>query len=303
MPTFKEVSKIKSDHILKREDAIKNTLNNLQGNLYEKIVTDFSKIASDKKEGKQPNLNALQNQFKKFYNANFVDVMKQTIAASKSLTDLNQMYFATLIDSNQLDEIHDKTKLIIDKRLGIDENGKLKPGGFTDKALDNQRIQKNFIKEVKNILSGNPDVALMQEQLRNFITGTKNSSGILESRYRVLSQDILIQTDRSNSLIYANELDLNSFYYGGGLIKTSRKMCLNNNGKIFTRSQAEKWRSLEEITKMYGDNLSDYNPLVDMGGFGCRHTPDWITEDLAKSLKGENNAKAKERNQAFKDKL
>lgn len=54
---------------------------------------------------------------------------------------------------------------------------------------------------------------------------------------------------------------------------------------------------------MYGKNINDYEPLINMGGYGCRHTPDWITEDIAKELKSENNAKAKERNDKFKSKI
>ena len=301
MPTYKEVSKIKSDFILKREDAIKNTLATLQGNLYDKLFADFVKIATNKAAGKEVDINKLQIQFKRFYNLGFPEVMKQTLSAARSLSDLNQMYFSTLLESDRLDEIHNKTKSLVEKRLGIDENGKLKKGGFTDKILENQRVQKLFVKEVKTILGGNPDIGLMQEKLKNFIIGNKNSTGILESHYRNYAQNILTGIDRSNSVVYADELGLQSFYYGGGLIKTSRKMCLKNNGKIFTRAQAEKWRDLPEIRDMYGDNIADYDPLVDMGGFGCRHTPDWITQDIANKLKGENNAKAKEKNDAFKE--
>lgn len=300
MPTYREVSKLKSDFILKKEDAINNTLNYQQQNLYDKLLNEFIKIASNKVDGKEININKLQIQFKKFYNENFSDVMKQTITASKSLTDLNQMYFSTLLDSNQLDVIHENTKKLVNKSLGIDENGKLKQGGFTDKILENQRVQKLFVKEVKVILSGNPDVALMQEKLKNFIIGNKKSVGILESYYRNLSQNLLTGIDRSNSLVYANELELQSFFYGGGLLTSSRSFCISKNGKIFTRAEAEKWKDSTFITTMYGENINDYDPLINMGGYGCRHTPDWITQDIANELKPENNAKAKDRNAAFK---
>ncbi len=301
MPTFKEVSKIKSDFITKREDAISTSLADQQSNLYDKLLSDFIKIASNKVDGKNVSTSTLQAQFKKHYNENFTDVMKQTINASKSLTDLNQMYFSTLMDSNKLDEIHDNTKKLVDKSLGVTDNNKLISGGFTDKALDNKKVQKLFVKEVNVILSGNPDVNLMQNKLKDFIIGNKKGGGILERYYRNFASDLLISIDRSNSLVYANELELQSFFYGGGLLTSSRSFCISKNGKIFSRAEAEKWKDSTFITSMYGEKINDYQPLIDMGGYGCRHTPDWITQDIAKELKSENNSKAKDKNKAFKD--
>lgn len=298
MPTSKEVSKIKSDYISKRKAAINNKLIDIQSSMYDNLIGDFLDIIKKKNDGKDFSLNKIESLFKKMYNESMPDVMKQTASASKSISDLNQMYFATLLDSNKLDEIHNKTKALIDKRLGIDEKGKLKPGGFTDKVLGDLSAQKSFVKSLKQIISTNPDINKAQTLLKETITGSKYNMGAMESFYRNLAGGLLSKIDRSNSIIYANELELKSFYYGGGLIKTSRKMCLRNNGKIFTRDQAESWRLLPEIIRMYPNG--DYEPLIDMGGHGCMHTPDWITEDVAKEIKGEQNKKAAEKNKAFK---
>jgi hypothetical protein len=301
MPTYKEVSKIKRELIIKRESSINNNLNKQQAELYDSLLKDFIKVASSKIDGKPVNVNQLIAQFKKFYKENFVDIMKQTVDASKSLTDLNQMYFATLLNSNRLDQIHNTTKSIIDKRLGIDPNGKLKQGGFIDKAIDNKKIQVKFAKEVNSILSGNPDMLTMQNKLKDFIIGNKKDSGLLESHYRTVSKDLLNSIDNGNSLIYADELQLNSFFYSGGLMTTSRSFCQTKNGKIFTRSEAQKWKDSKFIMDMYGDNIDEYDPFNLPGGYGCNHTQDWITDELAKQLKPENNARAKSRNDSFKN--
>lgn len=301
MPTYKEVSKIKSDFISKKEDGISLAIGNQQDSLYDKLLGDFIKIATKKINGEPVDINKLQVLFKKYYDENFIIIIRNTINASKSLTDLNQMYFSTLLDSNRLDEIHDNTKRLVDKSLGVTDSNKLISGGFTDKALSNKQVQKTFIKEVKVILSGSPDVNLMQNKLKDFIVGNKKSTGILERYYRNFANDLLINIDRSNSLVYANELELQSFFYGGGLLTSSRSFCISKNGKIFTRSEAEKWKDSTFITSMYGENINDYEPLINMGGYGCRHTPDWITQYVANELKPENNKKASERNKAFKD--
>lgn len=231
MPTYKEVAKLKSDFILKKENVIKGALNNQQENLFDKLLQEFIKLATEKIKGNEPSTYNLQNQFNKFYKENFVDVLRQNINYSRSLTDLNQMYFSTLMDSNRLYEIHNKTKLLVDKQLGIDSNGKLKQNGFTDKILGSDKAKKKFIKEVQNILNGNPDILSMQNKLKDFVLGSKNQTGILESHYRTFSQDILTGIDRSNSLVYANELQLQSFYYGGGLLTSSRSFCVSKMAK------------------------------------------------------------------------
>ncbi len=304
MPTFKEVSKIKSDFIAKKEEAISNTLADQQSNLYDRLLSDFIKVASNKIDGKNVNASTLQAQFKKYYNENFNDVMKQTINASKSLTDLNQMYFSTLLDSTNLDKIHENTKTALDKSLGIAENGRLIQGGFTDKALDNKKVQKLFVKEVNVILSGNPDVNLMQNKLKDFIIGNKNSTGILERYYRNFASDLLKGVDRGNSLVYADTLELNDAFYGGGLKLTSRPFCISRNGKIISRDQIDKWPNI--LNTPSGPQWSEsaagkYDPYKCCGGHGCDHVLDWITSDIAKELKPDNNARAKEKNAAFKD--
>jgi len=304
MPTYKEVSKIKSDFIAKKEDAIKSTIGSQQENLYEKLISDFSKLASNKVEGKDVSINKIQSEFKKYYDANFNDVMKQTINASKSLTDLNQMYFATLLDSNKLDDIHENTKNVLNKSLGITDTGKLIKGGFTDKALSNKEVQKVFTKEVTKILNGNPDALSMQNKLKEFILGNKQSTGILERYYRNFASDLLKGVDRGNSLVYADTLELTDAFYGGGLKLTSRPFCISRNGKIVSREQIDKWVNI--LNTDAGPKWSEavhgkYDPYKCCGGHGCDHVLDWITPDLADTLKSENNKRAAEKNKAFKD--
>lgn len=304
MPTYKEVSKIKTDFIAKKEGAIKSTIGSQQETLYDKLISDFSKLAANKVDGKDVSINKIQSEFKKYYDANFNDVMKQTINASKSLTDLNQMYFSTLLDSTNLDKIHENTKITLDKQLGITDNGKLIQGGFTDKVLSNKEVQKTFTKEVTKILSGNPDVLMMQNKLKEFIIGNNQSTGILERYYRNFASDLLKGVDRGNSLVYADTLELNDAFYGGGLKLTSRPFCISRNGKIVSREQIDKWVNIlnTDAGPQWSESAAGkYNPYKCCGGHGCDHVLDWITPDLADTLKPENNKKAAEKNKAFKN--
>lgn len=284
MPTYKQISKLKTELIDKRESKIKGSLSSQQDKLYESVLTDFIQVAKDKIKGKPTNLFAIQRELKKQYELQFPAIMQETVKASTAITDLNLKYFSTLVDSNRLDEISVKTEKVINKSLGLDDNGKLKAGGFIDKTLENKKVQQLFTKEVNVILSGSPDLALMQQKLKEFITGTKQSTGLLERYYRTFANDLLANIDRTGSLVYADELELNDFYYAGGIILSSRSFCKSKNGKIFTRTEAEKWKDSAFIRGMY-DNISDYEPLINMGGYGCLHRADWITANIAKAMK------------------
>lgn len=307
MPTRREASKIKADWIEKRDAAIRSRINQLQEEIFNKLIPDFIAMARLEEIRKQSNksnmaeLARLEAIIKKSMANGFPEVMRETVRAARQVGDLNQMYFSTLMESDRLDEIRDKTTKIINKRLGIDENGKILKDGFVDKTLRTDKVQKEFISEVKRMIATNADMQSLQGRLKTLILGSAEREGIINRYYNTFATNILNNIDRSNSVVYANELDLNYFYYAGGLIKTSRSFCINKNGKIFTREQAEKWKDDPFIVKMYGKKIKDYDPYTEMGGYGCLHTPDWITDELAKGNIREQNAKANDRNQKFKE--
>jgi len=285
VPTYKEISKLKSELLDARENKIQRKLSIQQQSLYDSLLNDFVKVAKDKIEGKKVDIYKLQAELKKQYALNFPEVMADVVKASESITNLNDRYFSTLVDSNRLGEIQDKTFAVINKTLGVTEAGKLITGGFIDKVIENKNVQKLFTKKVNAILDGSPDIVVMQTKLKEFITGSKESTGLLERHYRTFASDLISNIDRTGSLVYANELDLQHFYYSGGVILSSRSFCKSKNGKVFTRAEAERWKDSAFITDMYGTEVGTYEPLIDMGGYGCRHRPDWITSDLAKIIR------------------
>lgn len=301
MPTRKEASKIKQDQVAKKQQAIKSRIQLLQENIYEKISGQFLKTIQDPS---YQNTLTLESIVKKELKTGYPDVIKSTITSARSIVDLNQMYFSTLMESNRIDEIRDKTSKIVDRRLGIDENGKIKQGGFADRALDDATMRKQFIKEVKKLSASGKDIGSVHEVLKKFITGNNLESGFIDKHYNTFGKDLLYGIDRSNGNVYSNELGLNYGYYGGGLIITSRCFCIKCNGKIFSREQMEKWRDkLNESCGPIWNEKKDgrYDPIENMGGYGCLHQIDWVTDSIAIGNIREQNKKAAERNAAFKD--
>lgn len=282
MPTRAQIAAKKSALIITEEAKIIRKIELIQGNIYDLILPDLVDVANRKKNGRPYSLNTIFTKFKKAYASQFPEVMRATYLAASGVTDLNQAYFGTMVSPASLKDIADKTRQAVSNRLGISPSGKVIKNGFTDKVLGSKRAQNDFVKTVNKLVASNADVNKMHNDIKAFIVGGDGSTGNLERYYRTTSQDIVMHIDRGNSLIYADELDLQHFMYGGGLITTSRSFCIDKSRKIFTRSEAQKWKDTAFIKKMYGGK--PYDPIVDMGGYGCRHTADWLTADVADEL-------------------
>lgn len=302
MPTSKQVSRLKAEQIDKKQKAIGAKITTMQENLYDKVSTQFLTLLNKRdKEKDLPSTNQIQNIVKKEFNAAFPDIMREVVKSSRSVSDLNLMYYSTLLDSDQLDVIRDQTSKTIDRKLGIDENGKIKQGGFLDRAIDDRKIQNDFVKLVNKLMQSGQDAQSIQEKLKEFMIGSKLSGGFIEQYYKGFAGTLLTEIDRGNNLVYADKLQLNYFYYSGGLILSSRPFCIDKNGKILHRDQAERWKDDSRIKKMYGKEISSYVPLRDFGGPNCLHGADFITDDMAVGSIREQNKKAAERTAAFKN--
>jgi len=301
MPTRKEVAKTKQDYIQKKESSIYTSIASVSDQLLENILAN---LGDYKKTGKV-NQRDLLKAVKASFDDNFPKIMRDTANAGKSLEDLNLVYFSTLIESNRLDDVKNSVGKSIDKNFGLNPDGTIKKNGFLDRAIDNKNIQKAFIKELNTALKGNPSIEVLTDKIKTFVTGNDLQGGMFERYYNTIAKNTLIQIDRQSNKIYMDELDLSDFIFGGGLIKTTRCFCLRNNGKIISMEQADKWVDhLEEPCGPVWNEKRDgkYNPLEQMGGHECRHTPEPVTPGIASDFKSENNKRASERNANFKEK-
>lgn len=310
MPTRREASKLKYDYILKREGVIRSEISLKQQELYDKIIDEFiTQYKLNVEKGSRGDgkdvyelIGKLEQSIKKYGLDVHPEILREYIASARSLGSLNLSYFSTLIpDYNKLEEIKKKTDQLLNARFGIDEEGAIKKNGFLDKMVKDESIQKRIIKEVRKGVTNGIDIQQLRQKLKIIVIGSDDSLGAIQQHYNTFAKDILNSINGANNNIYRQELGLKHAYYAGGLIKTSRSLCLKNNGKIFSTKQIEALREDPFIIKMYGPNIAEYNPYELPGGYGCLHNWDWITEDLAKGTTREQNKAASERNNAFID--
>lgn len=312
MPTRKEASKVRSEFLIQREAVRKDKLASMQEALYNQIADEWLTKYKDvygRSKGTTPtssdflrSLNDLEAKIKKASFAGNPEVLRDLVDDSKMLSQYNMMYFSTLFDNpTKLNEINVKALDVINKQLGVNADGTLKSNGFLDKMMSSKNISKAITAEAKVAYSKGYDIQTFRERLKKIIVGKPKQNGVLEQHFTTFAKDVLNSINGSNNNIYRKELGLQYAYYAGGLIKSSRSLCIKNNGKIFNTDQIEALRQDPFIVKMYGDNIDDYNPYELPGGYGCLHSWDWITNDLAIGNIREQNKKAAERNAAFKN--
>jgi hypothetical protein len=101
--------------------------------------------------------------------------------------------------------------------------------------------------------------------------------GALEKHHRNFAFDLYSQIDRATSDVIRNDLGFVFAIYEGGLIETSRIFCEEHDGNIYHISEIKDFNPTEA-------KPPNYNPITDLGGYGCRHHLNWISTAMAKAM-------------------
>lgn len=103
--------------------------------------------------------------------------------------------------------------------------------------------------------------------------------------------------DRSYNKYLALEFGMKYFMYQGGLIRDSRDFCACHNNKVWSVDEAQEWKTWTPSKGKYPEGYKiqqkdinavpsylsylGYDPLVDAGGYNCRHIIGFISDELA----------------------
>ena len=186
-------------------------------------------------------------------------------------------------------ELASLNKYYIDYFEGIGVDTKALRGfktllGNMNSYLDSVSLLEPVKQEVKqfllNAISSHRSMGSIRSGLRD-ILGLKERAGALNRYYNTFLYDSIAQFDRIVSNAFAEQNDLNYFIYKGGLITDSREFCIRRDGEIFHRSEASAWKN--DMTLPGYPNVADYDPLVELGRWNCRHYLLWITDEEAKN--------------------
>jgi hypothetical protein len=141
----------------------------------------------------------------------------------------------------------------------------------------------NEIKEVSMRLMSRPQGIALTE-LRSVLQERIVDKSISEKYFARWTFDIYNQYQRAGADQVRKKLDLKHALYAGGLIESSRPFCIERNGQVFSEDEIMDWDNEDFEGKPEG-----YDPIIDCGGYNCRHRLEWISEDMFDELKTEQD--------------
>ena len=219
-------------------------------------------------------LNNVDTVFADYVKTDGVVIAKTMVDAIGQILDFNGKYYKNLDVKAQVMPLKQEAKDLIESWLGLKGKGWLEGNGYLAKTISDPKI----LGEIKNLalrsVTGQQGYQSTLKEIQDFIGGNKEKAGLLERYSRNFVYDTYSQVDRITSSTFADRLQLDYAIYEGGLIKTSRKFCREHNGNVYTRDEIMNFDPKEGIPP-------NYNPINDLGGYGCRHYLNWISYEAA----------------------
>lgn len=195
------------------------------------------------------------------------------------LTDFSEEYFKRFpeLAEKSIKSAADSLGYI-HEAIGINPEGEIIKNSYLDKLGNLDDVKLQLKQYVQASIANRKPYGEYLKGMREIVVGTDQREGILNKYYRQYAFDSFNQTDAAVNLHYANSLDMTWFIYAGTLIDTSREFCRKRAGKVFSVQETKTWKN--DPTLVYSAKDS-YNPLINRGGYNCRHRIRYITSSLA----------------------
>ena len=194
-------------------------------------------------------------------------------------------------------EIAKEAAEITDLRFGL-KGGKFVRGGYLETLLK----EMNSL-SLKRLLSKMVTSQVNMSAFIKYISSYFKSREGFETKFRWFAFDLYQQYDATYNSRLADKLNLTNFIYQGGLIDDSRDFCACHDGKVWNIEDTKKWATWRPsdcdgypkgyVQKQKNDEIPSYlgypgyDPLIDRGGYNCRHQLNYITDELAEILRKE----------------
>lgn len=255
-------------------DAQAALLKDLVAQVSDELQTEKGKIANTAYNRRL--LSSIDAVFDNFASGDGLDIVKSMIAAGTTIIAFNNDYFSIFGKPAELIPL--KKQVIGDLRiwLGIDGDDKLKQNGYLNTLITNDRMRDEVKQFTLKGIQTQEGFFGFKKNLNDYFFGEdpKGGTGRLQRYYRNYAYDTYSQIDRTASTQFAEGLGMTYALYEGGLIAGSRPFCIKHNGKVFTKDEILKFDPKEA-------KPPNYNPMVDLGGYACRHHLNWISYELA----------------------
>lgn len=287
MPTRSELEKRRIAESEKAQKATNAVVRGLQLAAYG-LVTDWLIDSLETENGKikytasnLAKVAGLFNVLLRFQRQYQTTMLGTVLDWAGRLFGLNNDYFDSF--SNPTESVADAARRLTLQRWGYNVNtGSLIPGGYFESLFTNANVGQRVAGLVNQAITQKMSLAQFQKTFRQVFVG-QVGQGMLEKHWRTNSFDLYQRLDRTANLIYADRLGLNYAVYSGTLEEDSRQWCIKHVNKVFSRQEIDDWKN----HTWQGKNTIGYDPYTDAGGFSCRHSWSWISDELAKHLRPE----------------
>lgn len=307
--TYKELLEQKEAFILDSTQKLNETIKNYQNALFMQIIGIVLKELDIDNEGNIKNtlknyrvISELNTITENFAIANKDKITSTILTTATKIGAFNYKYFTIAVsDTTQkrLEYVKQRTDEKMFARLGY-INGRLLSGGFLENFTTPAGIIDTIAQTTTNSVTAQTGIRDLIKTLEIQITGGEQM-GLLERRLKGFAHDVFTQYDRAYSWNMAKEFKMEYFVYSGGLVKDSRDFCTEMEGRVFHISEAKSWKKWTPAKKTRPFvvkqkcvtcvpsyiNYAGYEPLIDLGGYNCRHNIAYISKEMAFKLRPE----------------
>jgi hypothetical protein len=251
-----------------------------------RLLTQVDAVLNDMSKNKYPSLiSTLQTGFTK-------------------LNAINDGYFIGMMGATAMTQkATDYAKVVMRARIGITEGGEMIKDGWMASLIQDKTVLKGVKNIVFKAVVSQSKFSDTLNNLKDYIQGTPESGGSYEKYMKNSLYDVFQQHDAAYSQSIATTLELKYFLYEGGLVKDSRDFCREHNGHVYNIDDAETWPTWVPADSIHISDFKqkdeysipsylgypDYNPLIDRGGYNCRHFLSYISDALAKKWRDEES--------------
>ena len=281
--TLKDFTKKRSELIASLMSSMDGQVKDNQKKLLEKVLEKFvDKLEKDENgnvKNNDRNRNLLiqfDDIFKEYQKKEARDTVVLLLQSVGSIINFNQKYFSALDGQARTLPIIPKVKDFMKVWLGI-KGDIVEPNGYLDKLVSNDPAKIALKNQAMKIVIGQEGFEDAKKQIKTLIDGNQNTMGALEKHHRNFAFDLYSQIDRATSDVIRNDLGFEFAVYEGGIIESSRIFCEEHDGKIYHISEIKDFNPTEA-------KPPNYNPITDLGGYGCRHHLNWISTAMAKAM-------------------
>lgn len=213
------------------------------------------------------------------------------------IENLNRQYYTTFLNSQKVAGVGSGVLGRVLAKYGVNPDGSLDPDGYLFEAMTDTSVSRRIKSMVSGSVQSETKIGKMKTDLRGIMG--RGGTGIVEGKIADALPNGLLQVDRDTNTSFAVDLELNYAIYQGGTIQTTRDFCDVRNGKVFSRDEILDFGTSSDEFGGYTNKSAGeftgknkgYNPLVDLGGYNCRHGYDWISDKLAFTLRPELKTK------------